>query len=343
MHENTHDDVGPFLVDWIYDQMQIDTEWSHREDRSFAWWPNELCQKVWAEPVRTSMDVGVCCVRAETELFSDVSASEGLFAILGALNMAANLNALVFRSDSRTIVLASSVYAHAQNIDWLKLMLQHAVAIQAAEAQAYLQLIASAYERNELPCPQLAVSEHPVNGPRSQPDEMLNIIGRFYAPAGRNDSTFTATDFKQVKAMRPSPSLMTNLSDHGLTAELPFSGTVPAAVGFFQGLFGREKPKALDSALFQASNASEHPILGSGCLVRLTLPVADNNQELAVTMNAAECHDFVGSHGLGAWCVGPMGLTHVLFIPSAAYLKGLIGQIMWSDAIRAQWAQRFLS
>ena len=36
----------------MFQELQIDDEWSTRSDRSFRWWPHRLAQRVWAEDLQ---------------------------------------------------------------------------------------------------------------------------------------------------------------------------------------------------------------------------------------------------------------------------------------------------
>jgi len=65
-------DVGPEVLDFLFDAMKIDDAWSVREPRAFAWWGHRLVQRVWAEPVRSSHDHQVVRVHAATALLRNV-------------------------------------------------------------------------------------------------------------------------------------------------------------------------------------------------------------------------------------------------------------------------------
>jgi len=41
-------DPGLAVVEHLYKQMQIDAQWSVRQERGFTWWGDRLAQRVWA-------------------------------------------------------------------------------------------------------------------------------------------------------------------------------------------------------------------------------------------------------------------------------------------------------
>jgi CheY-like chemotaxis protein len=61
-------DVGPRVLDFIFEQMRIDGEWSLRDDRKLTWWGHKFAQRIWAEPVWVDHDHDIVRVHAQTDV-----------------------------------------------------------------------------------------------------------------------------------------------------------------------------------------------------------------------------------------------------------------------------------
>jgi hypothetical protein len=87
--------------------------------------------------------------------------------------------------------------------------------------------------------------------------------------------------------MEPSPWVLANGRESGMTAEFPFPGCMPP------------------TALLKVTAEERHPQLGSGALFVLKLPVSlpeVNAEELANKLNCAEAVEWTGCHCFGGWC-----------------------------------------
>jgi hypothetical protein len=333
---DTNADVGPEVLDFLFDAMKIDRPWSVREPRAFAWWGHRLAQRVWAEPARSSHDHQVVRIHATTALLRDVRDTPELRGKLAALNMAASLGALVLVPETGRIVLHTAACFHAGNRSWLQPLFLAAGGVQVADAHVKAEGLA------RLLGGEADVSVHPRSGPRPEPDDLLNLIATVFAPEGAGASPWADTDFKAAADMSPRPWVLATTGAGGMTAEFPFSGDRPAAVA------GRP-----ETALLTASSTERHPQLGSGLLLRLQLPINFSRQEgsqLAGMLNALEMTEESGTHALGAWCLGPTPpgrpdahpVTFVSFVPAAAYRKGLLDVLALDMAIRTRWVSRLL-
>src|SRR5690242_2476113 len=67
-HVQIEGDVGPQLLAFIYEQMQIDPEWSLREKRNLTWWGHRFAQRIWAETVIMEDGDEIVRVHAETDV-----------------------------------------------------------------------------------------------------------------------------------------------------------------------------------------------------------------------------------------------------------------------------------
>lgn len=318
-------DLGQDTVNYLFDAMQVDAEWSIREERGGVWWPGEVAQRIWADPPRDGPTGPVVDVRAETDVIRDVAPSERLAHMISVLNTHASLSALVYDEDQRSLRYACSMVVHEQNVEWAKQLLSLAIAIQAVDTIIKLE-VAEAF--GGVP----AVSAHPTSGLRTVRDDMVNVVAQSIAPHGSGASPFSAADFDSIEELDPSPSVLTSADESGLTAEFPFFGLRSGAQASIDGV-------PPETALLQLTRNDRHPQLGSGCLVRLTLPVGPDTGGVAMELNRREATLASDCHFLGAWCVGPLGLTFVTFLPAIAHRPGLLTNLFMNSAIRTRWAR----
>lgn len=323
-------DPGLEVVEHVYAQMQIDDEWSTFERRGFTWWGHELAQRVWADPPRESFGMDVVRVHAQTRLVRGVATGDATSELLNELNHDATLSALVFDPAHGTIVSECSVYVHEQNVEWLKWLFMHAVAIQAAEATGHAVRLA-----RELGA-EIEASGHPSTGRRPEPDGMLAVIRDVYLPNSQQPPPLSEREFQAALDLSQGFWVMANAGDTGLTAEFAFSGSVPA-IGIALG--DRSSTGFPETALLTVT-MERHPRLGFGVLGRLTLPNDAYDREAAEQhLNLAETTAWTSSHLLGAWCFAPLGLTFVTFLPTAACWAGTPVFMVQSMALRAKWVR----
>jgi len=318
------EDVGPQVIDYVFRSLQIDPKWSIREARKFTWWGHRLAQKVWADPVRMVQGYGIVRVHAETDLLKDVSTNQRTFERVSAFNaLGASMSAYVFQPENQRLKTRCSAPFHQENAQWLGALFSAAVAIQAADAHIKLDGAASLLRARP------DESEHLASGARKEPDDMLNVIETLITPQGRGPSRFGKNDFASALAMKPSPWVLANGGDSGITAEFPFPGCMPP------------------TALLKVSAEERHPQLGSGAFFVLQLPVrlsGENGEELANKLNCAEAADWTDCHFFGGWCKDPDdNLAFVLFIPSTLRRPGLLENLLYGMANRAKWSNEFLA
>ena len=319
-------DLGLQVIRKIHDALEVPAEWSLEAHRNFTWWAHRLAQHVWAEPTRSSNDIEVVRIHASTDLLRKVPDDARTVERLSALNRFATLSALVWERESGEIVLHADAYAHARNVSWLLPLLDAAVVLQAAEAHAQVEELATHFEAEP------AESSHPSSGRRRDPDDVLDVLGNVYWRVGNEPSPFTEADFEATVQMEPRPWSSARQDGLGFTAELTLPGP---------GGSGEEEVKAE----LQASADTQHPRLGSGLLLRLTMPRLKGSTaaERAALLNLAEFREWTNSHFFGAWCKsGEDALAFVQFLPSAVYEAGLLSRLAWNLAVRGRWAASFL-
>lgn len=319
-------DLGLQVLRKIHDALDVPSEWMLEAHRNFTWWPHHLAQHVWAEPPRTSNEIDVVRIHASTDLLRKVPDTDETGERLSALNRFATLSALVWERGSGEIVLHAAAYAHARNVAWLLPLLDAAVVLQAAEAHAQVEDLAAQFGGEP------AESAHPSSGRRRDPDDILDVLGNVYGRVGNDKSPFTEADFEATVQMEPRPWTEAHREGLGFSAQL----SLPGAGGAGQ---------ADTHATLQASADTQHPRLGSGMTLRLTLPHTPGTSaaEEAASLNLAEFREWTNSHLFGAWCKsGEDSLSFVQFIPAAVYEAGLLSRLSWNLAVRGRWAASFL-
>lgn len=326
-------DVGRRLLDRLYEQMEIDEEWSVRDGDSFTWWGHSLAQRVWFEPPVEEAGFEITRIHAETQLLKDVPATNENAEKISVINCYASLSSMVWNPEEGEINYCCSAYFHRQNFNWLVKLFMGAAALQAADAQikvdhGLVDLLGGV--PNE--------SSPPGRPRRADEDGMLYVIEEMFAPAGAGDSPFTGEDFRRALAMEPHPWVMATEGKNCMVAEFPFHGDRPALMG----MSGTD-PSKCETALFKATAEERHPQFGSGLFLRLTLPPVgvEGTGNLVCGLNWDEAGEWSRSHILGAWCLADLGITFVSFIPAALYREGILDAMIQSMAMRARWAKEY--
>lgn len=327
--------IADYALDFVYRVMQIDEEWSIREEGRFTWWGYNLAQRVWADTVAYGEKTSVS-VQAETDILCDVPDTEETTSLINSLNRYASLSAWVWDKERRQVKLVCSLRCDEENVASLEGLLASAVAIQCADAHRAAGQLAGM-----LQC-KLNVSHHPVNGPRPVPDEMLGVREDVFAARPGKPSPFIEQDFAKV-AQWLRNSILAIHSERGLTAEFPFWGDTPVVVQLIE----RRNPIRRLTSLLQVDCLSPHPVLGSGLLMLLKLPVTCDEgvgPELGRSLNLAEAAERNLFSQLGGWCWDPdLGFpVFASFVPAAPYHAGMLYWLVQHMACRSSWARRFV-
>jgi hypothetical protein len=330
---NVTGDVGPQVLEFLFDALKIDDTWAARDSRAFAWWAHRLPQVIWADPVRSSYGCDVVRVHAVPAVLRGVSDTPGLRAKLAMLNRFMSLGALVASEEGDMIMLHSAARFHAENFPWLRALFLAAVGIQVADAHIKADPLARVLGGEP------DASPHPRSGERAEPDELLDVIEAVFWPSGAGTSPWTEGDSEATAEML-RPWALTSSAAGCMAAEFPFDGDLPAFVA-----------PTRQTALLTASSTDRHPQLGSGLLLRLRLPYGFSEEagsNLAWMLNALEMTSATDAHTLGAWCLGaaPPGrrdahtVDFVSFVPADLYQKNLLENLAFEMGVRVAWIRR---
>jgi hypothetical protein len=329
-----HFDLGPEVLDRIYEAMRIDAQWSIRQERGFTWWGHRLAQRVWAEPPIFHVDAYTVCLHAETDFIRCISPDIDPLPLVNLFNIFSSLSAFVWDHGQRSLKLSSSAYFFDPGeLTLLLPAFMCAVAIQAAEAHRMVDTLAECLQG------EADVSAHPESGIRPEPDEMLAVVHRAVAPAGALPSRFVAADFATAQQLIHKWQVgFATCGEAGFTAEFPFFGWRPAVLAW------QDPDPKLETALLTVRNSESHPVLGNGAFVKLTLPVQYDLKtgcELVARLNAAEAAGWTGFAFRGAWCwlLDTSDVCFVSFIPNLCWNADLVSLIAAEMLGRTRWAR----
>lgn len=321
---------GGEIVRMVYKQLVgADDKWSIRKPAGFTWWGHRQAQQIWTTPSRVIDGIEVARVIAETEVVTGVPDSPVVRQALRELNGDASFSAFNRMPDGR-ITLSASVIAHEGNVEWLQRLFNVVAALQVSEA-----LDASAGLVKALKVTP-AQSQHPIQGPRPTPDEMLggikHLIESYAARMG--DSVTSA-----ISGPSPYPQLEQMVSNGGCQVEgTPARFTIKVP-------FGRE------AAVVRVDTAAHHPVgrgvldsLGIGVQVSGMIPKAsslsvagyDAPLTFAEVLNLESRAELLSGESqniLGAWIpnpIAPKNTALTLFIPAVIAQGGIVMNVVGS-------------
>lgn len=169
-----------------------------------------------------------------------------------------------------------------------------------------------------------ATSEHPEAGQRIVPDEMAYAAGSFVT-SGDEPCAWPEAEFREIVSqhMNRPPAVSATAGGRGFTVEFPFG----------------EK-----TSVTQVLGDQPHPLYGNGLLVLQRFPVEFGSEplaepdgiRLALSLNAADLTRQLTGYGLGSYVYSD-GMIHFTgFIPNAMHKPGLLPNLYFSCAARAQ-------
>ncbi len=244
--------------------------------------------------------------------------------ILGPLNALAIGSAMVFDPKEKVIRLWTAVTVHAEIVAWMTRLFSSLAVIQAIEAEARAEIIAEMVE-GDLDC-----SAHPSSGERPEADEMMTVLDNVFRPMGQRPSPWNGSEeLDEIRAILNGSNCFSMGDSTGLTAEFSFASR---------------------TSMMQIITDEENPVIGSGVGMFLQIPLwgsAESAAMIAGALNRAEANRQAPSHLIGSWCsktIGDQSLpAFASFIPTGLYKPGLLTNLMYSAASRAQWVGQFLN
>ncbi len=329
-------DAGLRTVHDIFEQLQVDEQWSQWSDRGFTWWAYRNAQRVWAEEPREEEGFSLSTVHVETEVLRGMPTEaldrRAFDLLLGVAMQEASLSAFVIRDD--TVMLHMCAHVHDEIQRWMSQVLQMGAVLQIVAADERDDALTSIL--NEGPngfAVEPAVSAHPISGERQTPDEMLGAVDELPMrdrPWGDQD------EFEQVAEILNRGGMLATTGDRALTAEIPFGPNGgPAAAGG-------------DSHMLQAMDQDRGERLGHGLRMRLQLrrwPEIDGRQIFAPELSEMEADGLSGVHLLGSWATAPVTEATPSFtcwLPSVLHRPGLLANLVMTFGARANWVSTLI-
>lgn len=310
--------VGQQTIEWLYsEQLKVDTEWSVRTPKGFTWWGywNAQTIEVIGEERGPDGNTGYL-ISVRTDLLKSLELTDKNLEIINLTLMSmASMSGPVYDSKQRTLSLCSLVRVHAGIAEWMRPLISLAATLQVCEAMAVGHTLEDVMFAEE------NISVHPQNGCRDGPDEMTQIDWMVVQPQGNQPSKWHPREFQAAvdEYMQGPPSLMANAGGAGFTVEFPYDGI---------------------SSLCQAMGDQPHPKYGNGLFVIQTFPVRGYSVvegiKLALSLNAEELSVKPTGYGFGSYAFRDGSIHFTSFFPNALYRPGLLPNIYYTCAARAQ-------
>ena len=129
------DDVGIQTVQEIYNSLQVDEEWSIREERGFTWWANQFKQTIWADQPIEDDDLHISRVHVETEFLKYPKRFQKVDTQLAMMMNLSTLSGLIHDARSGRLKWRCNAFVHEENKFWLMDMLYFAAIFQLKDSQ----------------------------------------------------------------------------------------------------------------------------------------------------------------------------------------------------------------
>jgi|GEM_PF-3813126 len=332
-------DVGLAVIDQLRELLMIDDEWLMTFDRGFSWWGFRLAQHVIVDLPQSDGRMDFATVRISTEVVREVTNADQAVQWVNVANAQQTLSALVWDAERRTIRECCTAVITEENVGWLVPILSTAAVMQNSAAHSRAHGLAPAV--GGIP----AESTHPLNGRRSELDNILLAPEQVIAVSGRESSAFHGGLVEVLESFVQQMGLLGFSDDSGFSCEVPYTGSTTAMEA--SALGGAMVP---NTALVRIDADVAHPQYGNGALVTLRLPTSmpyKQTAEWACWLNQVEATSMTDTTLLGAWCPDPTGgdngpLAFVAFVPNVLARPGLLQNLVLYQAVRAKLAATYL-
>ncbi len=311
------EDLGTQLVAYVHESLRIPGDYTLDRDRGFEWWASDYCQRVWSDLGNFHNASTVYRLHAEIDFLQANGHFEDAKPALAAAMAEGTLSAIVYDPEKDLIKLHSSIYGQDENVNWIHRVLNAVVALQICEVHRMAQRFAHEFKMSH------AMTEHPKKGGRKTHDPICEFQERFFKPYGANESRWVGVeewDEGRQALRRISKDVKT---DYKLCLDATFDWS-----------YGHRDMALLVSAV------DPHPILGSGLLFSLTIPVmmeAEFKSQVAMALNEHERKDWNWYNDLGTWCLRDGELTFFCFVPNVCYIEGILRDFCHDMGLRANW------
>jgi hypothetical protein len=338
MWESDGTDFGLKSLEFLFNAMMVDDEWSIKGERSFRWWGHLHCQRIWAEPPREDQGESISLIHVETDLLREVQDNPETYRQLNNLQFLSSLYALIYLPAERKIKLHSTAYVHGGNFGWLSRLMQNAAGIQLCDSLKFGLLI------NMFKGAKPDITGHPYNGIRENADELVLGLFEYYTSQGRTQLTIPPGEWEAACKVLAKLSVLATPNEKGLTAEFHFVGSDPAILRQMKG------KKGVATSILQICVDVGHLPLGFGINSVLVLPLIDpleKGYRRCNRLNVLESKGGLGFHQLGSWRAwdkedGTADIAFASFVPAYPCQPGLIANLSLPNGLRSTWASTTL-
>ena len=161
-------DLGQEVIDYAYEQFQIDEKWSIREEHGFKWWAGPLAQSVTVKESKIDPEFNYFKLQSRTEFLKNINPDQKVYGFLGEMMRFATLSGLTFNPDDDSrLELVTTMWIHDQIRPLVQFFFLMATVIQNIEAH----IMANVFAENL--SAEIDVSPHPSSGLREETDGML--------------------------------------------------------------------------------------------------------------------------------------------------------------------------
>jgi hypothetical protein len=331
-YEN-HGHPGEDGLRYLHRLLLIDEAWTEWHPDGFTWWAHSLAQRYrWSGP--TEVDgIPTWFFHVETDFLQGAHNREQALGVINKLNntLGLGVGALVLEGDR--IRFRSHTYAlPASAPDRIRLLSAWGIITNAIASRlpTIAKLHPEHYALFDLdPTWTLDTSSHPHSGARSNPDDMLNIVGAMFIPEGS----------------KPAPA-STDLNLDGVVHAL-LRARIDAIGGDAAGALMANWSTPCGRVDWRIDRAFDHPLLGFGLRSRLEVTPKHANQAspaVAHHLNLLEDREPLPLIGGGAWAVDrrTRALTHTWFFPNAS-LRGQLATLIGASILqRIDWLEHSL-
>jgi hypothetical protein len=316
------EDIGLRAVYGVFEQLQVDDEWSNREDRMFSWIAHRLQQTMRASPVSVEGSLVLARLEAHTVVVDNVTVDQtSVNRLLALLNRHSLGSAYSYEPGAAQVTASTGAWIHEETFAWRLPQLATFVALQLGVAEAEAAYIAAKTGGV------VAARQHPVSGRRNEPDDMLGLLDTLVAREGRKPSRFKDKwDMENIEHIvnRLTGAATLGSTENGLAIEVAFGNL---------------------TSLTELKPEEPHRRAGAGIRIRTRLPLPLTEDEAADHANAfnlAEARGASETTHYGAWCwdswgPGDVTLAYQVFIPNMLYRVGIAQDIALSMLKRARW------
>ncbi len=317
--------AGMKTIDWLYrEQLKVDPEWSVKKSNGFTWWPATYAQtiEIAGEEVGPAGDTAQW-ISIHTEMLRDVELSDETLLSLNSLLMpVASLSGPVYVQKNKSLSLKALVRVHANNQEWMRVLLSMISVTQFEEAARFGSLLADLTESTA------AMSEHPASGVRELPDELTRVVADVVLPIGEAQPKWTQFEFESLaeQFFEQPPCLMGTLGTANATIEFPY-GT--------------------KSSLCQMVTNRPHPNYGNGLLILQSFPFRAASDaagaRTALSLNERELVTNSSGCGMGSYSYRDNRINFTAFYPNAVHQTGQLPDFYFATAARAKDASEYFT